>query len=207
MNISETDRNVIEKVGTLFKKVDQAVQRFQRLTGIHCPEGCGECCSRSRVETTVIEMMPLALEVWRNRTAESWLARTYAAQDDPVCVFYKTQPGSFTRGRCRIYALRPLICRLFGFFTIRNKYGKYVYGSCRIIKQKYPHMYEKAVRMLDEIEHPSVCTDYSMQIIGIDSMIGYRMLPINLASSLALEKIGYRLQCADTSNPACTVEA
>ncbi|MBN2319112.1 MAG: YkgJ family cysteine cluster protein [Acidobacteria bacterium] len=195
--IGELDRETIDRVGALFAEVDRAVEKFRKLTGIKCPDGCGECCSRSRVETTVVEMMPLALELWRNNTAEYWMSRIYEAPDDPVCIFYKAQPGSSTRGRCTAYPMRPLICRLFGFFTVRNKYGKYVYGSCRVIKQKYPEVYEKAVSMLDEINHPSVCTDYSIRMIGMDSMLGSSMLPINRAASVALEKIGYRLEGND----------
>jgi len=204
--ISDTDRNVIEKVGTLFKEVDLAVQQFQNLTGIRCPDGCGECCSRSRVETTIIELMPLALQIWSSQTAEYWLARIHEAANDPVCVFYNTQIDIPSRGRCMIYPMRPLICRLFGFFTVRNKYGKYAYGSCREIKHKYPEVYEKAVRTLDEIKHPSVCTDYSIQVIGIDSMIGNILLPINQAALLSREKIGYRLECADWDSSICAAD-
>ncbi len=202
--LGETDKDAIDRVGALFIEVDQAAKKFQSLTGIKCPEGCGECCRNSRVETTVIEMLPLALELWSQNTAEYWMTRIHETLDDPKCIFYETQSGSATRGRCTVYPQRPLICRLFGFFTVRNKYGKYVFGSCRVIKQEYPEVYANAVRMLDEINHPSVCTDYSIRIIGMDSMLGNRMLPINRAASLALEKIGYRLEHIANNRPVRT---
>jgi len=130
--------------------------------------------------------MPLALELWKNDKAEYWLDRIHSARDNPACVFFQAQLGSQTQGRCAIYPFRPLICRLFGFFTIVNKHGKHVYGSCRVIKLRYPEVYEKALLMLEEIGRASVCTDYSIRIIGIDSMPGGRMLHINLAASIAL---------------------
>ena len=189
-----TDIDTIDRVAGLFTEVDRAAERFRRLTGIRCPESCGECCVGSRVETTAIEMMPLALELWSNGTAEYWLERIEAAQDSPAGVFFKAEPGFPARGRCAVYGMHPLICRLFGYFTVRNKYGKYVYGSCRVIKQADPETYERAVKMLDEIDHPSACTDYAIRIIGMDSGWGGRMVPINQAASSALKKIGYRLE-------------
>jgi Fe-S-cluster containining protein len=193
------DRDTIDRACGLFAEVDIAAEKFKEHTGIQCPDGCGECCSRSRVETTVVEMMPLALLLWDKGEAENWLERIEAARDNPACVFFKAEPGSATRGRCTVYAMRPLICRLFGFFTVRNKYGKYVYGSCRVIKQRYPEIYENAVRRLDEIQHPSACTDYGIRIIGMDSGYGAGMVPINHAASIALKKIGYRLEVSRLS--------
>jgi Fe-S-cluster containining protein len=205
--IGETDRDAIVRVGDLFADADRAVEKFRDLTKIRCPEGCGECCSRSKVETTVVEMMPLALELWSSGTAESWFARIRAALEDSTCVFFQTQAeGASIQGRCMVYSLRPLICRLFGFFTVRNKHGKYVYGSCRVIKQTYPRIYENAVRVLEQTPHPSVCTDYSIRMIGIDSTLGYRMLPINRAAYLALERIGYRFDQSEDRRPALTDE-
>ena len=140
------------------------------------------------------EMLPLALELWGGSEIDSWLARLENAQEQGNCVFFRPDPVSETKGRCMIYALRPLICRLFGFFTVRNKYGNYVYGSCRVIKEKDPAMYEKAVGILAGMEHPSVYTDYFIRIIGVDSGFGGRMLPINHAALNAFRKIGYRLE-------------
>ena len=154
------------------------------------------------METTAVEMMPLALELWSRNKAEYWLDRIQEVRDNPICAFFQPQPGSSTQGRCAIYPMRPLICRLFGFFTVRNKYGKYVYGSCRVIKQSYPEVYEKALRMIGEWNHPSVGTDYSIRIIGTDAMLGSSMLPINRAASVALEKIGYRLESIERSRSA-----
>jgi Fe-S-cluster containining protein len=192
--LGASDRDTIDRVCELFEEVDSAAKKFKKLTGIQCPEGCGECCSRSTVETTAIEMMPLALLLWGNGEADYWMERIEAARENPVCVFFNAEPGSTIQGRCMVYEMRPLICRLFGFFTIRNKYGKYVYGSCRVIKQQYPEIYENAVKRLDEIQHPSACTDYGIRIIGMDSGYGAGIVPINHAASIALRKIGYRLE-------------
>jgi Fe-S-cluster containining protein len=192
--LSEKDRDTIDRVCELFGEVDDAADQFRILTRIKCPERCGECCTRSAVETTAIEMMPMALELWRNNEAESCLERIEEAPQGAICVFYKSDPGNHSLGRCTVYEMRPLICRLFGFFTARNKYGKYVYHSCRVIRRKYPEIFENAVRQLSGIEHQSGTTDYSMRIMGMDAGLGGKIVPINHAAAVALKKIGYWLE-------------
>jgi Fe-S-cluster containining protein len=191
--LGDKDMETIDGILELFREVDAAAVGFQGLTGIRCPDGCGECCVRSRVETTAVEMLPLALELWNRNEAEFWLSRLVESAGSSVCVFYRADPGNPLKGRCEVYAFRPLICRLFGYLTVRNKYGKYVYGSCRVIKQKDPETYIRAVRLISDIEHPSVSTDYAIRIIGMDAGFGARMEPINTAASVALSRIGYRL--------------
>lgn len=192
--IGKRDIDAIDSVGALFREVDVAADRFRDLTGIHCPDRCGQCCCRSAVETTAVEMLPLALDLWRKNEAELWLGRIAEAEGKATCVFYRADPGNPLSGRCMVYELRPLICRLFGFFTVRNKYGRYVYGSCSVIKQTDSGVYEKAVHQLDSMEHPSLYTDYSIRVIGIDSGFGFRMEPVNRAAAAAISKLGYRLE-------------
>jgi uncharacterized protein len=90
-----------------------------------------------------------------------------------------------------VYDLRPLICRLFGFFTIRDKNGKYDYGSCIVMKNKYPDTYRRALRLVREGFHPSNVTDYSIRIISMGAGEDSKMLPINVAAKMAIEKIGF----------------
>ena len=191
--LSDSDLEKIERIRELFREVDETADAFRALTGVHCPDGCGECCTRSKVEATAVEMMPLALDLWQKGNADFWLERITGSQEDPTCAFYRADPANPLRGRCTVYEMRPLVCRLFGFFMMRSKHGQFVYSGCRVIKQKDPEMYRNAVERLSTAEHPSVYTDYSIRIMGLDSGSGKAMLPINQAASTALLKIGYRL--------------
>ena len=188
---SKNSQIVIEDLMELFGEVDRKVEELKALAGVHCPDMCGRCCLGTKVETTAIEMMPLARELWRKNEADMWLEKINSDTGKAACVFFDADPVVPGNGRCSVYELRPLICRLFGFFTIKDKNGKYVYGSCKVMKEKFPENYEKAVRMVREGDHPSNVTDYSIRIISMGTGISSKMIPINAAAKIAIEKIGF----------------
>jgi uncharacterized protein len=191
-------QETIAEILSLFDKVDMEVKRFVGLSGIHCPAGCGACCESQKVETTALEMMPLACHLWAKNDAYKALLRLSEGKDS-ACISYQKEPKNGQKGHCKVYELRPLICRLFGFFTVKNKYGKYVYGSCKIIKEAYPEAYKKALEVIGEGLHPSNMTDFAIRILAQGSELGKKMLPINTALKIALEKTGYILSL--TENP------
>ncbi|MDD3374728.1 MAG: YkgJ family cysteine cluster protein [Candidatus Omnitrophica bacterium] len=191
--LPKTDKIVILQLLELFSKVDQRSSQLKNDSGIHCPDRCAQCCATAQVETTAIEMLPLAVELWRTNQADTYLELIDATQGSRKCVFLNQDPDAPNNGRCAIYTLRPLICRLFGFFTIRNKYGKYVYGGCKIIREKYPEAHQKAMSLIAAHTHPSLLTDYTIQIISMGCALDRKMVPINLAAKLALEKVGLEI--------------
>lgn len=191
--LSETDRLVIKQLEELFMEVDISADRLKEVTGIHCPEGCGICCLEAKVETTSIEMMPIAAYLWEKGEAEEWLEKIDNAPDPGSCVFFKSEAANPEKGRCLVYSLRPLICRLFGFFTIRDKNGRYVYGGCKVIKKHYPEAHERSVKLIFEGYHPSSITDYSIRIISMGTGLSRKLIPINTAAKASLEKIGFEL--------------
>lgn len=189
--LSETDKIIVEQVKDVFREVDVKVEQLKALTGIHCPEMCGICCARSKVETTAIEMMPLAADLWEKNDADLWLERIEKAGSPDSCVFFNRDPDMEGNGRCSVYDLRPLICRLFGFYTVKDKNGDYVYGSCRMIKESYPEDYKKASELISQGMHPSSVTNYSIRLISIGSEMNRKMVPINTAAKIAIEQIGF----------------
>lgn len=210
-DLPEGDQQAIVRVRELFQIVDSEVARFVELTGIRCPQGCGRCCDSLKIETTALEMLPLAAHLWANGEAENTLVmlkraaltqteeappaeRTYSQRPKTArCIFYEQNPGISQNGRCNAYDLRPLICRLFGFFSVKDKHGKYVYGSCKVIKERYPNAFLKAQEAIQNGFHPSAMTDFSIQIISMATELGKEMLPINTAAQIAIEKIGLAL--------------
>lgn len=191
--LSDRDLETMEQTGEIFREVDEAADAFRALTGIRCPDGCGECCTGSRVEATLAEMLPLALDLWQKGEADFWLERISGALENPSCVFYRPDPENPLKGRCMVYEMRPLVCRLFGFFVTRNKHGRFVYSGCRAIKQQDPDRYRNAVDVVSRVERISVSTDFGIRTAGLDSGVSTAMVSINKAASAALLKIGYRL--------------
>ena len=187
------DRRTITQLLNLFQKVDRKTEKFKKTTGIRCPDMCGVCCMKPGIETTAIEMLPLAVDLWSRNEADMWLEKINKAEHKGLCVFFKPEIGTLNNGQCGVYSLRPLICRLFGFFTVRDKYGNYVYGSCKIIKEKYQASYQRASKMIEE-NHPSNMTDFAIRIISLGSDLSRKMLPINLAARIGIEKIGFDLE-------------
>lgn len=190
--LSDRDLEKIESIWEVFREVEAASDAFRTLTGVRCPDRCGECCTRSKVEASTLEMMPLAMDLWEKGEAEFWLEKIAGSAESTACVFYKAEPENPLRGRCGIYEMRPLVCRLFGFFMARNKHGQLVYTGCRVIKQKDPEMHRKAVELLSMEQHLSAYTDFAIRTVGLDS--GAATMPVNKAASAALLKVGYRLE-------------
>ena len=191
--LNRNDRIIICKIRGLFRMVDKQAERFKKLTGLRCPKLCGLCCETTNIEATAVEMFPLALELWSGNETEMWLKKLEGAINPGLCVFFKPDSAVPGNGRCAVYGLRPFICRLFGFFTIKDKYGNDIYGSCKIIKEKYSLNYQKARKLIESKFHPLSKSDIMMRIVGISSSPARAMLPINQAAKTALEKIGFYL--------------
>ncbi len=192
LQLPESDMIVIDQLAGLFREVGTRAEIFKEMTGVRCPDMCGRCCEKE-VETTALEMLPLAAELWSKNEADMWLDKIHGSEKAGLCVFFRPDTHIPGNGRCGIYSLRPLICRLFGFFTVKDKYGKYVYGSCKVIKEQYPASFRAAKRLIEEGYHPSSMTDFTIKIIGMGSDIGRKMVPINTACKIALEKVGFTL--------------
>jgi hypothetical protein len=69
----------------------------------------------------------------------------------------------------------------------------------KVIKQACPEAYKKALKIIGEGLHPSNMTDFAIRILAQGSELGKKMLPINTALKIALEKTGYILSL--TENP------
>ena len=188
------EQKTIRALCHLYKKVQNETNRFARLTSIHCPKKCGICCATAKVETTPFEMLPLAAELWSNNKGLFWLNKLNAKPNAKVCVFFKANPKNKKNGRCSVYLLRPLICRLFGFCATKNKQGKSVYGGCKIIKKNYRSRFSAAQKIVAATPKLLKMSDLSAQIYGLGSSADEKILPINLATRHALEKIGFILE-------------
>lgn len=186
----------------LFDRADHGTRRLRSKTGLKCANNCGRCCENPYVQTTVLEMLPLAIHLWQNNEAEEQLQRSPASATSGPCIFYKPDPSMAGSGRCSIYPFRPLVCRLYGYSASADKYGKPRLVTCPTIKQSQPEGYEKAQKLVDSGLPIPTMRDFSMTSFQLDPELSREQLPINEAIKIAIEKIGLYFQCEENSRIA-----
>lgn len=193
--------NVIKQVEQIFQEIDRQTATLQAATGLHCPPGCGCCCENPEVETTVLEMMPLALELWQRGEVLQWIERSQAVEERGPCVFYHPDPFVPGNGRCSVYSWRPTICRLFAFATVTNKQGQPELAACVRQKEIMPEIIQKAKEAIANGLDAANFFQISIQVAMLDPSAS-QPLPINQALKLALERVGLisRLAYTDRSD-------
>lgn len=177
-----------------YREIDRKTGRLQAATGLRCPSGCGACCESPEVEATVPEALPLAHEIYRRKEEEAVLRAVEERENrgDLRCALYLLDPVSPGKGRCSYYQFRPLLCRLFGFASRKNKHGDLEFCPCRVIKQRSPEAVRRAeIRISKGLDAP-VYQESFVRIASMDPGLGYRRLPINRALKEALEQLYWR---------------
>jgi uncharacterized protein len=158
---------------------------------VQCPSGCGKCCENPQVETTPLEVLPLAWQLIREDKAEYWLDRASAANYGGVCIFYQPDPAIAGNGRCGVYAHRPALCRLFGFGAVKNKHDRSELAACKIHKQTMPAVLAAVVNPVLDLA-PNF-SDFSMQLRNLQPAQS-DLVPINQAVAIAINKVGLLLE-------------
>jgi uncharacterized protein len=182
------------KVMDSYAQIDRLTDVFLSTTQLHCPVGCGWCCSSPDVEATPLEMLPLAVELFRRKEAELWLERLREEKETSTCLFYHPDRLVSGNGRCEVYQWRPTICRLFGWSTVTNKSGQPELLACSRHKAMMPKLVERATDAIaNGWEAPNLVA-LSQQVTNIDPDLGRQRMPINQALRVALERVGIELQ-------------
>lgn len=178
-----------------YGQIDAAIAEFQAATHLHCPPGCGACCTSPNVETTPLELLPLVWELFNQGLAEHWLAQAAAANFAGPCVFYQPDPAIAGNGRCGVYPWRPSICRLFGFATVTDKAGAPQLAACWRHKELMPDVVAQAQTAIQvgTAIAPNFATA-TQAITNLDPTLGNQRLPINAALKVAIERVGLYLQ-------------
>ncbi len=197
-------RGLIREILAIFCEIDHKIGLLQREAGIHCPPGCGLCYQNEAVETTVLECLPLANVIYsrgEEETILSVIAERVNCGDSRCALFgpEKAVPGN---GRCSQYSHRPLVCRLFGFASRRDKFGKLEHCLCRIARKKYPENFSlETVKTIRGLHFP-VYQDYFMRVASLHPGLGYRLLPVNTALREALAYLYLKRPTTWTSRKA-----
>ncbi|MGC8927542.1 MAG: YkgJ family cysteine cluster protein [Myxococcota bacterium] len=170
----------------IFNEVEREIRHFKNSTAIECVEFCGgECCNKEDIFATILEFIPLAFHLHNINKAEEkyYLLKS---KGDKICILYDKENS----GRCEYYEYRGLVCRLFGFASIRLKDNSPSMVTCRFIKSRY-------IRQIESQLNPIVMADYQRRLMAIDIELGCRFYPINEAIQKAIEKIGLYIMVKD----------
>ena len=173
----------------LYRTIDQETARLKAQTGLKCPDGCGQCCMTPGVETTELEMLPVALALDKLGQLEHWYRLAEEKEFKGPCVFY-TQTNGYGGGCCSVYPHRPLICRLFGFAGNRDKRGQPRLVGCSVFKKTQPDQAEAAYEgvVSGKVKAPMMA-DHVMRAAAVDPSLSRDQWPINTAFRKAAERI------------------
>jgi uncharacterized protein len=178
----------------ILQDIDRATTAFQTATGLQCPSGCGACCLNPEVETTPLEMLPIAWELYQRGELAEWIQQAGIINGIGVCVFYRSDPVIPGNGRCSIYPWRPSLCRLFGFAAVVNKHGNPELAACKKHKEVMPEVVASSqAAIADGLPVPQFA-DFAMRFRSLDPNLGQERLPINQALKVALERVGLMMQ-------------
>ncbi len=191
--VTAVNHEVSASLSQLYRELDRQIASFQSATGLHCPPGCGQCCENPEVETTPLEMVPMALEIIRRGEVDRWLQQVDRAIAPGQCVFYQADDQVTGHGRCQMYLWRPGLCRLFGFAAVTDKSGLPRLATCVKHKQVFPDDVTMAhVAIANGFPVP-LFADWQARIANIDPHWGYQRMPINQALQVAIERVSLSL--------------
>lgn len=174
----------------VFAVTEKKVHAFQKKSGLSCAEGCGHCCLSADVETTVIEMYPIAEHLLQASRAEEYFDKAKQKDFKGPCVFYRPDPLVPDKGRCSIYPFRPTICRLYGFSALLDKRGAKQLYTCPVIKLKDAAKVKETQKRINMGLLIPVMKEISAQVYQVDPHKGDKYHPINKALKLAIEAVG-----------------
>ncbi len=183
----------IQQIMEIYGEIDRQIEVFQTASGLQCPSGCGKCCQNPEVETTPLQMLPLAMALINQDLAEAWLEKVDMVNYAGACVFYQSDRFIAGNGRCGVYAWRPSLCRLFGFAATRNKHGEPELAACKVHKETMPELVATVPTQLA----PSFA-DFAMQLANLDPSQS-ELMPINKALAIAIQKLGLAIDYQKSS--------
>lgn len=169
----------------LFSDLEQQINLLKTATGLNCPSTCGNCCLKRDIYATSQEFQLLATHLFQTGTAESVYEQAMEAKDKP-CILLRGIAGP----SCRAYEQRGLICRLFGFSALNDKYGKPRLSTCKILKGNDAYAIVQAY--LDKEENIPYYDRYYTRLAAIYGIFPLRFMPINLAIAEATALVLFR---------------
>ena len=183
----------------LYEEIDKKTARLKEKKKLSCILGCRKCCETpaENIQVSIFEVIPLAAELWKNDSANIILEKIDDQESSKNCVLYVRDTMIYKNGGCSFYKLRPLICRLFGFSAIIDKYGKKELSVCKIIRKSRNELIQEIRNKIEDSDDLPVFSEYTQRLMGINPYLGQNRYPINVAIKKAIELIGYKLMLTE----------
>lgn len=179
----------VRLVENLFDRLEQESTNFKSHTNLHCNSGCGKCCTNPEMGASPLEFLPWAFHLFLNGKAEEMLVEL-DNENSSLCHLYKPHTiFDNSKGSCKDYRYRGLICRLFGYAASRDKFGELQLATCKIIKEEQQENFKNTEEAIKKGLYVPVFTDYYMHLSQIDFRLGTTSLPINQALKIAIEEV------------------
>lgn len=180
----------VNEVLKIYRIVDADVHSFEMMSGLRCLRFCSRCCINVKVTATVLELLPLAYWLYKKQTARFWLEKLDAVRADKErrCILLRFPKHSRNVGRCMVYKMRPLICRLFGFSAVIDKSNQPQLVTCKVIKKVYNASYLQTSRSLGTLPVPIMKRYYAM-LYPLDFIDAQKFYPLNEALRMAIETV------------------
>lgn len=191
--------SLVRRVTDLFEEADSACASFQKKTSLECIPMCGQCCAWPYIESTVLELLPMAVRIWKNGGAEYWLRKIELFGQPGKCLFHEVDSKDPDNGRCSFYAWRPLRCRLYAFSADVDKGGNKVFIACPRIEKNDPRGVSDARDIISRGGDVPLMPVFFGKLAAIDPESGQKAVPIHEAMKTAIEKVGffYSYRCGD----------
>lgn len=183
MKLEEVSQNL----SALYAELAQAFSEGQARSGLKCLPDCGRCCLFPEIEATALEMLPLALKLWREGRAETVLDELQT-RTTPQCWAYQPLSASGEQGRCDHYQERPVVCRAFAVSGLTDKTGDVRLSVCKHIRADQPEQTKQAEASV-ESWHPPLLSDWGARLLQIHPDLAQAPRPINQALAQALEQV------------------
>ncbi len=176
----------IFQVEQFYASLEIDLMEFQNESKLSCIKGCSSCCQSPEIETTILELLPLAFYLYKENKAEAFYD-ALLENPSPTCALYNPIGTVIQKGGCANYPYRALVCRLFGFSYTRDKIGKPKLLTCSTIKETHAEAYEKSIAHATDITTLPMASNYQSQLTAIDPNLSQQFYPINKAMIQAIE--------------------
>ncbi len=183
----------LASIQQLYSRLDHEQARFKEHFCINCKEGCGTCCEHFNPDITTLEADYIAVGLIYAGRDEEVLRQLHEHAGWDHCPLYRPD-NPF---HCSIYALRPLVCRLFGASAVKDKNGKPTFRNCRWNE----HTHELSTEELESAPDSLVLMgDYGLQLdeLQIEDTATY---PLSEAIERSIYKIRFLIQLESDPEP------
>ena len=182
------NQSLAQEIMNELGRISDDFSSFQNSTGLVCPSGCGKCCFKSDIYCTPIELLPMAMAIYKKGEALQMLEKCHNHMEDH-CLFMNVQDKKNGKGRCTEYDHRPLVCRAFGVAPKHDKNGKMNFSVCTTLKETNVKDYSRLLVTHFENEKIPFIDQSKNKLSTLDPRFMEEEFPINKSLAIMLEKI------------------